>query len=214
MSTLSAAILFLGSLVLTALSSAVLSKRLDQVGLWLGFSAGLSGLATALAADSPEIASAITALRSGHPDLGLGVIFGSDIFNLAALLGLGALVAGRISCSRETLLLNAGAAIGVTLLVMAQRLYGLSTFATGLLITAVIIPYLVVSVLKPTQVRKLNLPPAVSKWVSSAVSATEIDTTPGPPPRAPSWANLAAIVPLLAMILLSWVGFAVVILAQ
>jgi cation:H+ antiporter len=206
MSTLSSALLFLGSLALIALSSAVLSKRLDQVGLWLGFSAGLSGLVTALAADSPEIASAITALRSGQSDLGLGVIFGSNIFNLAALLGLGALVAGRISCARETLLLNAGVAIGITLLVMAQRLYGLSTLATGLLITAVMIPYLAISALKPTQVRRLNLPSGVSKWVSSAVGATAIDTTAGPSPGAPSWADVAAILPLLAMIVLASMG--------
>jgi cation:H+ antiporter len=206
MSTVSSAILFLGSLVLITISSAVLSKRLDQIGTWLSFSAGLIGLVTALAADSPEIASAITALRSGHSDLGLGVIFGSNIFNLAALLGLGALVAGHITCSRETLLLNAGMAIGVTFLVMAQRLYGLTTLATGLLIAAVMIPYLAVSVLKPAQVRKLHLPPAGLKWLSSAVSATEIATTLGPAARAPSWEDIASVVPLLAMIVLASVG--------
>jgi cation:H+ antiporter len=206
MPAMSSAILFLGSLVLVTLTSAVLSKRLDQIGTWLSFSAGLSGLITALAADSPEIASSITALRSGHSDLGLGVIFGSNIFNLAALLGLGALVAGRITCSRETVLLNAGMAIGVTFLVMAQRLYGLTTFATGLLIAAVMIPFFAVSVLKPTQVQKLYFPPIGLKWLSSAVSATEIATTVGPPPRAPSWEDIATVVPLLAMIVLSSIG--------
>jgi cation:H+ antiporter len=87
MSITSSAALFLGSLFLTALASAVLSKRLDQVGAWLGFSAGLTGLVTALAADSPEIASAVIAQMRGRHDLGIGVIFGSNIFNLASLLG-------------------------------------------------------------------------------------------------------------------------------
>ncbi len=39
------------------------------------------------------------------------MILGSNIFNLAALLGLGALLAGRIVCSTETLLLNAGVSL-------------------------------------------------------------------------------------------------------
>jgi cation:H+ antiporter len=61
----------------------------------------LLGIVTALGADSPEIASAITALAAGHSDLGVGVVIGSNIFNLAALLGLSALVAvrpGREGC--------------------------------------------------------------------------------------------------------------------
>ena len=203
MSITTSAALFLGSLVLTALASAVLAKRLDQLGAWLGFSAGMSGLVTALAADSPEIASAVIAQMSGRHDLGIGVIFGSNIFNLAALLGLGALLAGRIACSRETLLLNAGTAIGVTALVLAQRLYGLSAFAAGLLIAAVMIPYVWVSALKPAQVARLNLPAAVATWLRSAVSATEVETTQGPPPAMPSWADITAIVPLLVMVVLA-----------
>ncbi len=206
MSVTSAVALFLGSLFLTALSSAVLSKRLDQVGTWLGFSAGLSGLVTALAADSPEIASAIIAQTSGRHDLGMGVIFGSNIFNLAALLGLGALVAGRIACSRETLLLNAGVAIAVTALVVAQRLFGLSALATGLLIAAVIIPYVSISALKPAQAARLYVPASVSNWLRSAVSATEVQTREGRPPAVPSWADIAAIVPLLAMVVLASIG--------
>ena len=87
--------LFLGCLVLSAISSAVLSHRLDQVGTHLGLSEGLLGLVTALGADSPEIATAVTALAGAQHDLGSGVIFGSNVFNLAGLFGLGALVAGR-----------------------------------------------------------------------------------------------------------------------
>lgn len=206
MSITSAAALFLGSLLLTAMTSAVLSRRLDQVGAWLGFSAGLSGLVMALAADSPEIASAVIAQTSGRHDLGIGVIFGSNIFNLAALLGLGALVAGRIVCSRETLLWNAGAAIGVTALVVAQRLYGLSGLVAGLLVAAIMIPYVWVSALKPEQAARLYLPAAVSNWLRSAVSATEIATREGPPPAMPSCADIAAIVPLLAMVVVASIG--------
>ena len=93
--------LFLGCLVLSAISSAVLSHRLDQVGTHLGLSEGLLGLVTALGADSPEIATAVTALAGAQHDLGSGVIFGSNVFNLAGLFGLGALVAGDRVRSRD-----------------------------------------------------------------------------------------------------------------
>ena len=202
----SAAALFIGSLVLSALASAVLAKRLDQVGTYLGASAGLTGLITALAADSPEIASAISALTSGRHDLGLGVIFGSNIFNLAALLGLGALVAGPIRCPRRTVVLNAGAALAVTAIVVAQRLYGMPTVLTGALLAAVMIPYVTVSALKPSHLARLRLPPAVTNVLRTAVLGTEVETTEGEPPRPPSWADMTAIAPLLAAVVLASLG--------
>ena len=122
MSIGSAITLFLGCLALATISSAVLSHRLDQVGTHLRLSEGLLGLVTALGADSPEIATAVAALVGGQHDMGSGVIFGSNIFNLAALFGLGALVAGRIACGRETRLLNAGVAIAVTAIFLRRAM--------------------------------------------------------------------------------------------
>lgn len=206
MSEGSAAALFIGSLVLSVLASAVLAKRLDQVGVYLGASAGLTGLITALAADSPEIASAISALTSGRHDLGLGVIFGSNIFNLAALLGLGALVAGPICCPRRTLILNAGASVAVTAIVIAQRLYGLPTVMTGALMAAVVLPYVTVSALKPSHLAPMRLPSAVANALRSAVIGTEVETTEGQPPQPPSWADVTAIAPLLAAVVLASLG--------
>ena len=52
-------------------------------------------MVAALAADAPEISAAITALARGQRDVSVGVILGSNAFNLATLLGLSAIVAGR-----------------------------------------------------------------------------------------------------------------------
>jgi hypothetical protein len=60
-----------------------------------------------------------------------------------------------------------------------------------------------VSALKPAQAARLNLPAAAATWLRSAVSATEVETTQGPPPAIPSWADIAAIVPLLVMVVLA-----------
>jgi Ca2+/Na+ antiporter len=61
-----AMVVFLISLAISIVSSIVLAQRIDQMGAWLGLSEGLLGLLTALAADTPEIASAVTAIVGGH----------------------------------------------------------------------------------------------------------------------------------------------------
>ena len=47
-------------------------------------------------------------------EIGVGVVVGSNVFNLAALLGLSALVAGHVRIHRHGLLLNGGVALAVT----------------------------------------------------------------------------------------------------
>jgi len=51
----------------------------------------------AAAADAPEITPLITTLSSHQRTIGAGVLIGSNVFNLAALLGLGAIVVGSIA---------------------------------------------------------------------------------------------------------------------
>ena len=65
----------------------------------LGLSEALLGLVAALAADTPEVTSAVTALAHGQHDVGTGVVLGSNVFNLAALIGLGAVVPGASNCT-------------------------------------------------------------------------------------------------------------------
>ena len=82
-------------------ASALLVSRLERLaGRWQLTEATL-GLVVALAADSPEITSAITASAHGQANIGAGVVLGSNVFNLAALLGLGAIVARRVQLHRR-----------------------------------------------------------------------------------------------------------------
>ncbi len=62
MSTGVALLVFLGSLALSVVSSVVLANLLDKVGNRFQLAEGLVGIVTALAADSPEIAAAVTRL--------------------------------------------------------------------------------------------------------------------------------------------------------
>jgi cation:H+ antiporter len=79
-------------------ASAVLVVRLERMGARLGFSEALLGLVAAMAADTPEVTSVVTALAHGQHDVGTGVVLGSNVFNLAALIGPGAVVAGVSNC--------------------------------------------------------------------------------------------------------------------
>jgi cation:H+ antiporter len=102
-----AAIGFVLSAAVTLWAAAIFAKHLDSVAIRLGMADALLGLLTALAADGPEVASAVTALVRGEHQVGVGVVVGSNAFNLAAMIGGGAIAAGRIRARPASLRLEA-----------------------------------------------------------------------------------------------------------
>ena len=88
-------------------TSWVLVSRLERVGARLGFTEALLGMLAALAADAPEITAAVTALVGHQARIGAGVVIGSNVFNLAALLGFAAVLAGEIALHRRVIVLEA-----------------------------------------------------------------------------------------------------------
>jgi cation:H+ antiporter len=106
---------FAAGLAVTLAGSELLARGLTRLGTKLGFSEGLLGLLAALGADSPELSSAVIAITAGAGDIGVGVVVGSNLFNLAALLGLAAFVAGGIRVRRGPLVLDAAVALAVML---------------------------------------------------------------------------------------------------
>ena len=103
--SLSCAAFFVGAAVSLA-TSWVLVSRLERVGERFGLTEALLGMVAALAADAPEITASITALLHHQVTVGAGVILGSNVFNLAALLGLGAVVAGCIRLHRKVVVFS------------------------------------------------------------------------------------------------------------
>ena len=78
------------SLAVTLIAARLFARRLDRLGLRFGFPEALIGLLTALAADGPEISSALYALFKDAKNVSVGVLVGSNAFNLAAMIGLSA----------------------------------------------------------------------------------------------------------------------------
>jgi cation:H+ antiporter len=168
-----AAAVFAAAAALSLGASAVLVVRLERLCARLGLSEALLGLVAALAADTPEVTSAVTALARGQHDIGTGVILGSNVFNLAALIGLGAVVAGGIKLHRRVVLFEGTVALWIAALAIAA-VTGLITPAGALVLAlAVLAPYVYVSAVHPFGRSALPLPPRLRSWLAGAVAEEE-----------------------------------------
>src|SRR5262249_57270773 len=159
----------------------LLVTRLERIGEWLGLSEGLLGVLAALAAGGPAITAAVTALATHQNQVGAGVVIGSNVFNLAALLGLGAVVAGFIALHRRVILL--GGAVGVWVAVACLvTVLGVIPAAAGLaVVLAALIPYVIVLGASPARLARMPPPPGWREWPGAPVAAGGGHVQPGPP---------------------------------
>ena len=206
MSNSSAVLVFVGSLALSAISGLVLAIAIDQVGHRMHLADGLLGAITALGADAPEIATAVTALVKGRHDIDVDVVLGSNIFNITVLLGFSAVVAGRVPIRPRALILNGSVGLVAATVAGALALQALTpTLSVGLLVL-VVVPYLVVLGLGATRIERIVHPPAIRRFLSGALAEEERETRqPKRPPEAGRFEALA-IVPSLTAIVLASVG--------
>jgi cation:H+ antiporter len=158
---------------LSLATSWVLVSRLERVGERLGLSEALLGMVAALAADAPEVTASATALAHHQRGIGAGVTIGSNVFNLAALLGLGAVVAGRVGLHRKVVVLGGTVAL-VIALVCLLAVAGVIAPGTGLaLVLVVLVPYAVLLGVRRTAIERLALPRRWSGWLSMAITEEE-----------------------------------------
>src|SRR5437016_9927545 len=137
--------LFLVSGLVSLLFSWLLVTAIERVGARLALTEGLLGMLAALAADAPEITAAVAALAGHHSRIGTGVVIGSNVFNLAALLGLAAVLAGRIALHRRVIVLEGVVALWVAAACVAV-VVGVLSAAVGLVsVLAVLIPYVLIN---------------------------------------------------------------------
>lgn len=138
------------SLGVTLAAARLFARRLDRLGVRFGFPEALIGLLTAVAADGPEISSALFALAKGAHDVGVGVLVGSNGFNLAAMIGLSALIAGAIRLPREIVLLEGSVGLIIAVFATALLLGWLSPAGATVLGAFILAPYLAVVVAGPS----------------------------------------------------------------
>jgi cation:H+ antiporter len=141
MSSWLAALLFIASVAVTLGAAGLFADRLDHIGPRLGLPESLTGLLTAFAADAPEISSALIALGQGRKGVSLGVVVGSNVFNLAAMIGASALLAGVVRIGPRALAVEGAVALASALIVVGL-LAGMFPTAVALIgFAAVLFPY-------------------------------------------------------------------------
>jgi len=167
--------IFVVSAAVSLAASVLLVSRLERVGERLGMSEALLGLMAALAADGPEITASVTAISGGHRTVGIGVTLGSNVFNLAALLGLSALIAGRIGFHRREVILEGSVGLWVAVVSLAV-VGGLIAPAIGLLLALIVfVPYVAFSAEHPANRARLRLPQRWSEWLARALAEEEAE---------------------------------------
>lgn len=170
-----ASVAFVVGALVSLATSWVLVTRLERVGERLGLSEALLGIVAALAADAPEITSSISALLQHQRAIGAGVVIGSNVFNLAALLGLGAIVSGFIALHRRVVVLGGFVATWTALCCLATVTGAIAT-PLGLVLAGVVLAaYVLVLGLRRAQLQHLPLPSRWLAWLSSAVDEEEME---------------------------------------
>jgi len=201
MSDLALAAVFAAGAAASLFASWRLVAALERVGARLGLSEALLGMLAALAADGPEITAAVTALVGGENRIGAGVILGSNVFNIAALIGLAGIVAGHIALHRRVIELAGTVALwiaGVALLLVTGVL---APLAALLLALALFVPYLVLLGVRHSSIAALPLPDSWTRWLIAAISEEEQELEAAIHPRRGGTAD----------VLVAVVGTAVVI---
>jgi cation:H+ antiporter len=172
-----ALLLFLVCLFATLASSELLVRGLTVLGMKLTMTEGSLGLLAALGADAPEITTAIVSLVVGAADIGQGVVLGSNLFNLAMLLGLSALLAGRVIIRRQGLVLDGVVGILVLVIITALLLNILSPLLTMVTLVVLLVPYIFLVGLHPRHIDHLRLPDGFAHLLAKAASQIHEDTT-------------------------------------
>ncbi|HEY6313390.1 MAG TPA: hypothetical protein VIY52_21645 [Streptosporangiaceae bacterium] len=181
---------FVAGAVVSLATSWLLVSRLERVGERLGLSEALLGVVAALAADAPEVTAAVSATAGGEQRLGAGVVIGSNVFNLAALLGLGAVVAGRIGLHRKVVLLGGTAAMAVAGVCLAAVL-GVVPPAAGWLLGLFVVALYVAALGVPGRgLARVRLPRSWIAWLRSAVAEEEAELESAIRPAPARWPDV------------------------
>ena len=192
---------FLCGALVSLATSWLLVSRLERVGERLGFSEALLGLIAALAADAPEITAATTAIAGHEQRVGAGVVIGSNVFNLAALLGLSAVVAGRISLHRRVVIFGGAVAIILAGLCLGVVSGVLSAAATLAMAAVVVAFYVLVLAHGPAVPGRHRLLRRWIGWLASAVAEEELELEPAIRPRRGRWPDVAVAAAALLVVI-------------
>lgn len=113
------------SLIIVIKSADVFVDNLVEIGAALGISQIILGVtASAIGTSLPEFGSAMIASLSGSTDIGVGVVIGSNIWNIAGILGITATFAGVIKTDARDLKRDGLVTLGTGLILVFFMFFG------------------------------------------------------------------------------------------
>ncbi|MEL7671538.1 calcium/sodium antiporter [Methanobacterium sp.] len=113
------------SLLIVIKSADIFVDNLVEVGALLGISQIILGVtASAIGTSLPEFGSAMIATLSGSVDIGVGTVIGSNIWNIAGILGITATFAGVIKSDTKGLKRDGAVTLATALILMFFMFFG------------------------------------------------------------------------------------------
>jgi cation:H+ antiporter len=113
------------SLIIVIKSADVFVDNLVEIGGALGISQIILGVtASAIGTSLPEFGSAMIASLSGSTEIGVGVVIGSNIWNIAGILGITATFAGVIKTESRDLKRDGLVTLGTGLILIFFMFFG------------------------------------------------------------------------------------------
>jgi cation:H+ antiporter len=95
-------VIFCTSLIGVIRSADIFVDRIVDIGRALGISQIILGVTVAAAGTSlPEFGSAMISVLTGSPELGVGVVIGSNIWNIAGIIGISAILSCAVTTNRD-----------------------------------------------------------------------------------------------------------------
>lgn len=131
------------SLILVIKSADIFVDNLVEIGLALGISEIVLGVtASAVGTSLPEFGSAMIAILTGNPEMGISVAIGASIWNIAGILGISTIFTGIIVAKKEDIKRDGVMALLTALvLTIFMFLLGEITFVLGIILTIMYLVY-------------------------------------------------------------------------
>jgi cation:H+ antiporter len=128
------------------------------------------------------------------------VVIGSNVFNLAALLGLAAVAAGRIAFHRRVVLLGGVPGVWVAAACLLTAAAVLPPAAGLGLAAVVLVPYAAVLGMRRARMEQLRRPAGWAGWLAAAVHEEETELAQAIRPRRGTWRDAATAAGALAAV--------------
>ncbi|MEN4017978.1 MAG: calcium/sodium antiporter [Methanobacterium sp.] len=132
------------SLLIVIKAADLFVDNLVDIGKSLEISEIILGVtASAIGTSLPEFGSAMIATLTGSSDIGVGVVIGSNIWNIAGILGISAFVAGVIQTNRQEIMRDGMMTLLTVLILMGFLLFvNEITRMVGIVLISVYVVYL------------------------------------------------------------------------